>query len=115
VSFEKCGITTDLTDTEIAAIIRQLAGPGGVAENIQTIAVDATCMLSSRHAGPCAGYVADAVDDLGDPASTATAWLRWSGDERVIDWLVGCVSQSCFLFRGHAGGCNPLDPLAWRS
>jgi hypothetical protein len=104
--FTACGIETDLTDTEIAAIIRQLAGTSGYAENIQAIATSARCALSDRHGEPCADYVADVGDDNG---GTVSAWLRWSGDDRRIDWLVVCASPACDLFRGHGGDCKQAE------
>lgn len=95
----KCDMTTELTDAEIAAIVRGAAGQDGVATRLEAIAVTAECRLENRHEGDCASWQADLTDKDG------TAWLRW-GDGRRVDWLAECVTDGCPLYRGHPGPCE---------
>jgi hypothetical protein len=104
-----CEAETSLTDADIAAIVRGMAGGGDSAHDITTIVLTADCRLGKGHGGPCACWVASARDGFGD---TATAWLRWSRLDRAVDWLVDCVTAGCPLFRGHAGGCAPYGRAA---
>jgi hypothetical protein len=101
--FTACERETVLTDAEIAAIVRGMAGSSDSAHHIDVIVLFADCRLSKGHDGPCACWVAHARDGFDD---TATAWLRWSETARGVDWLANCVIVGCPLFRGHAGDCQ---------
>lgn len=104
-----CEAATELTDADIATIVRSVAASSDVAQDIGAVALFADCRLSREHAGAHACWVARARDGFGDEA---TAWLRWTGDAHTIDWLVDCTGPDCPLFRGHAGECNPQAPDA---
>jgi hypothetical protein len=94
-----CDMTTELTDTELGAIVRALDAGAGLAIRLEAITAVAECRLESRHQGDCASWQASLIDEPG------TAWLRW-GDGRRIDWLAGCLMPGCVLYRGHPGTCN---------
>jgi hypothetical protein len=103
VTFTACEAKTSLTDSEIAATVRSVAGAAGVTDRIELMVLLAACKLGKDHGGPCASWVAISHDHSGDPA---TAWLRWSEKTRAIDWLAYCITGNCLLFRGHAGRCR---------
>lgn len=99
-----CDMTTELTDAEIGEIIRPVAVAVGLVMRIDVITVDAGCQLESRHEGACASCQASLVDAPG------SAWLRWNGSERRIDWLADCLWPGCRLYRGHPGICRQREP-----
>lgn len=101
--FPGCDMTTDLTDAEIAQIVRGAAAIDGVTPQFEAIAVTAECRLANRHEGDCASWQASLIDLSG------TAWLRW-GEARRIDWIADCKG-SCVLFFGHPGVCNHAGQL----
>lgn len=113
MTFTACGAETSLTDGEIVAIVRGMAGSSDCTEVINVILLVVDCRLSANHQGPCAAWAANARDGFGDEA---TAWLRWTETVlaeplgtltvRAIDWLADCISVGCPLFRGHAGDCD---------
>lgn len=94
-----CGSEAELTDAEIAAVVRGGA-VCGVAGPISIIAMSTDCALADRHLDDCAGFIAELEDKPG------RAWLRW-GDGRRVDWLADCGDGGCGLYRGHPGECNP--------
>lgn len=91
-------MTAELTDAEIAQIVRSAAAANGVTPSFEGIAVTAECRLAARHEGDCASWQADLIEH------PATAWLRW-GEGRRVDWLAGCTG-SCVLYLGHPGTCD---------
>lgn len=94
-----CDQKTELSDSEIAEIIRGVA-VNGVAGPFNLVDTAVDCALADRHIGDCAGLVGILDGKSGQ------AWLRW-GDGRRVDWLADCAKGNCELYRGHPGECNP--------
>lgn len=99
MTFTACGDGTAMTDGEIIALHRWLAGHR-TGEAFVLYDTLAACGLAGRHAGEHAGL----IGVLG--GRTGRAWLRW-GDWRRVDWLADCGRGNCELFEGHPGACNP--------
>ena len=101
MTFTDCEAKTDLTDAEIAAIVR--ASPGqknGMAGEFGFITVDAQCVLAGDHAE----HLAQVADRGLAPQG---AWFRWDPDgNRTLAWIDGCPLPDCVLFAGHPGGCQ---------
>lgn len=106
-SYEACGQEADLTDAEIALIVRT-AAVHGMTSAFNAIDTHADCRLEESHEGDCASYQATLT------GKTGAAWLRW-GNGRRIDWLADCGGEGdCILYRGHPGQCDQ-DPQIARS
>jgi hypothetical protein len=101
MTFTDCEAKTDLTDAEIAAIVR--ASPGqsnGMTGEFPFITIDAQCVLAGDHAEH-AGQVGEAF------AAESKAWFRWDSDgNRTLAWIDNCPVPDCVLFAGHPGGCQ---------
>lgn len=94
-----CGMTTELTDAELAAIVRGAMDGDGITGRFEAISADAQCRLAEHHGGDCASWQASLINEPG------AAWFRW-GDSRRVDWLADCVTGGCVLYRGHPGRCD---------
>ena len=97
---DSCYRETELTDAEIAAIVRS-AAVNGMAGPFGMIDSTADCILAAGHQGDCLAWVAYLA---GKPGS---AWLRWSDGGRRVDWLADCLAEDCSLYQGHPGECIP--------
>ena len=102
-----CGAQTELTDEEIAAIVRHVhAGVLGWAEPFSSLRITATCRLSPGHPHQHASQQAHTRHGQ-------LAWLRWDSQARGFEWhdLFDCPEWPigdargplCALFAGHPG------------
>jgi hypothetical protein len=100
-TFTGCYLHAEMTDAEIAEIIRSVAVNGN-AGPFEFVDSTADCVLPAGHYGDHAGWVAALQ---GKPGS---AWLRWATDGGGrVDWLADCAKGDCGLYRGHLGECMP--------
>ena len=103
----RCGAPTELTDTEIAAIVRRTVTDSlGWARPFSYLQITATCLLSPGH--PHQNASRQAITRPGQ-----IAWLRWDNQARAIEWhgafdcpewpIGDARGPLCALFAGHPG------------
>lgn len=111
----RCGAITELTDTEIAAIVRQAAGRGGpVPTHFDLIHVTAECGLSPGHPHRHTGEQA-ILHGLPGTVGGLAAWLQWDNSTRDIEWHEWLASpdgneEPCTLPPGPPGQHNVTEP-----
>jgi hypothetical protein len=115
-TFTYCGETVDLSDAEIVALIRDLCGESGHAEEISMLRLTVVCDLGKGHPSLHASFQAEAWHNV-------ALWFRWRGPVRDITRSVDAYCPEpgdddhvdCLLFKGHPGphcclGANDPDP-----
>lgn len=127
MTYTYCAEATDLTDTEIAAIVRHFSccQVGEVDDGtFHMLMTRAGCDLGKGHAGPHAGFQASGAPmrrESRHQGDEDCAWLMWGGVVREIAWLMECPvklgGHGCMLFDGHEGPhlhyAGEGEPPAW--
>ena len=110
----RCGAQTELTDEEIAGIVRWTVSAGWE-RPFYCLDTTAACRLSPGH--PHQHGALQAVTRDTETRPVKLAWLRWDTSSREIQWhdLHECAewpaspdddAPTCTLFAGHPGQHN---------